>query len=291
LLVALSAGPGVYLLYTRYTSGTRTILAAPLSALVPSGRARLDRWLTQAGLDHVRGSEFVVAVGFLFALGAIGGQVVFGGAIPALAVALLVGGLPVASFRRRRRTRIAVAQDAWPRMIDEIRILTTSSGRSIPQALFDVGNRAPDEIRPAFRAAQREWMLSTDFGRTLSLLKSRLVDPAADATCETLLIAYELGGADLDRRLEALADDRRQDIQGRKDARAKQAGARFARRFVLIVPLGMALAGMSVGNGRAAYQTVHGQVLVIVALALVAVCWVWAGLVMRLPQHERVFTE
>jgi hypothetical protein len=110
LLVALSAGTGVYLLYTRYTSGTRTILAAPLSALVPSGRARLDRWLTQAGLDHVRGSEFVVAVGFLFALGAIGGHVVFGGAIPALAVALLVGGLPVASFRRRRRTRIAVAQ-------------------------------------------------------------------------------------------------------------------------------------------------------------------------------------
>lgn len=176
-------------------------------------------------------------------------------------------------------------------MIEEIRILTTASGRSIPQALFDVGSRAPDEIRPAFAAAHREWMLSTDFDRTLSLLKARLVDPAADATCETLLIAYELGGADLDRRLEALADDRRLDIQGRKDARAKQAGARFARRFVLIVPLGMALAGMSVGNGRAAYQTAHGQALVVVALGMVVACWIWAGLVMRLPEHERVFTE
>ena len=74
-------------------------------------------------------------------------------------------------------------------------------------------------------------------------------------SCETLLVAHEVGGTDLDRRLQALIDDRVQDTQGRKDARAKQAGARFARRFVLIVPAGMALAGMSVGNGRAAYQT------------------------------------
>lgn len=258
---------------------------------IPSTRPRLDRWLVEAGLDHVRASEFAAAVAFLFALGLVGGYVVFGGALPALVLAVLAAGLPVASFRRRRRARLAIAQDAWPRMIEEIRILTASSGRSIPQALFDVGNRAPEEIRSAFDAARREWMISTDFARTLALLKSRLADPTADATCETLLIAYELGGADLDERLQALADDRRQDIHGRKDARAKQAGARFARRFVLIVPLGMALAGMSVGNGRAAYQTTHGQLLVMVAMVLVAVCWAWAGLVMRLPEHERVFTE
>ena len=35
-------------------------------------------------------------------------------------------------------------------MIEEIRILTTSVGRSIPQALFDVGLRGPLELRPAF---------------------------------------------------------------------------------------------------------------------------------------------
>ena len=70
------------------------------------------------------------------------------------------------------------------------------------------------------------------------MLKDRLADPTADAACETLLVAHELGGTDLDRRLEALAEDRVQDAQGRKDARAKQAGVRFARRFVLIVPVG-----------------------------------------------------
>ena len=61
-------------------------------------------------------------------------------------------------------------------------------------------------------------------------------------------------------------EDRVLDTQGRKDARAKQAGVRFARRFVLLVPLGMALAGMSVGNGRDAYRTASGQLLVLVGI-------------------------
>jgi tight adherence protein B len=176
-------------------------------------------------------------------------------------------------------------------MIEEIRILTGSLGRSIPQALFEVGRRGPDELRPAFAAAQREWLLTTDFERTLRVLKDRLADPTADAACETLLVAHDLGGADLDRRLAALAEDRIQDTQGRKDARAKQAGVRFARRFVLIVPVGMALAGMSVGNGRAAYTAPLGQALVVAAIGLTILCWAWAGRILRLPEEQRVFFE
>jgi len=60
---------------------------------------------------------------------------------------------------------------------------------------------------------------------------------------------------------------------------------------VLIVPFGMAMAGMSVGNGRAAYQTTMGQVAVVVALTMVVACWIWAGYVMRLPDEERVFHQ
>lgn len=178
---------------------------------------------------------------------------------------------------------------AWPRMLEELRILTASVGQSIPQALVTVGRRAPLELRDAFAAAEREWLLSTDFERMVAVLKHRLADPTADAACETLLVAHAVGGVDLDRRLEALVDDRILDAQGRKDARAKQAGARFARRFVLIVPVGMALAGMSVGTGREAYQTATGQALVAVAIVLVIGCWLWAGRIMAVPEERRVF--
>ncbi|MGV3758680.1 MAG: type II secretion system F family protein, partial [Actinomycetota bacterium] len=175
------------------------------------------------------------------------------------------------------------------RLLEELRLLTSSLGRSVPQALVEVGRRAPEELRPAFAAAEREWLLSTDFTRTVAVLKARLADPTADAACETLLVAHEVGGSDLDQRLAALIEDRVQDAQGRKDARAKQAGARFARRFVLVVPAGMALAGMSIGTGRAAYQTPTGQVLVVAAIGMVVACWIWAGRIMALPEERRVF--
>jgi tight adherence protein B len=248
-------------------------------------------WMAQAGLADVDPREFAGAVAVL-ALGAgAAAFAVFGGVVPAVVAALFAATFPLASYRRRRATRLVRAQEAWPRMIEEIRILTGSLGRSIPQALFDVGRRAPEELQPAFAAAHREWLLSTDFGRAVHVLKARLADPTADAACETLLVAHELGGADLDRRLAALAEDRIMDTQGRKDARAEQAGVRFARRFVLIVPAGMALSGMAVGNGRAAYGTPMGQTLVVVALAMTAACWAWAGAIMRLPDERRVFTE
>jgi tight adherence protein B len=217
------------------------------------------------------------------------GLVVFGAPWPAAALAFGGALWPVATWRNRRRAHRAAAQEGWPHLIDEIRLLTTTVGRSVPQALFEAGRRAPDPLRPAFDAAHREWVLTTDFERTVAVLKARLADPTADAACETLLVAYEVGGGDLDGRLEALVRDRVIDIQGRKDAVAKQAGVRFARRFVLLVPFGMALAGMSIGTGRDAYRTPLGQFLVVVGIAVVGVCWVWAGLLLRLPDEERVF--
>ena len=290
VVVAGLAGTGVYLIFSDLVLGRRGLRTRLSSS--PRRDARFGRdWLVQAGLADVRPSEFLGVTGAFFVIGALLAFGVFGGAVPAVAVGAFAASFPVASSRARRRARRAAAQDAWPRLLEEIRIQTSALGRSIPQALFDVGRRGPAELRPAFDAAHREWLLSTDFERTLRTLKARLADPTADAACETLLIAHELGGADLERRLEALIEDRVLDTQGRKDARAKQAGVRFARRFVLLVPLGMAIAGMSVGNGRAAYQTVEGQLLVVLGIAVVIACWLWAGRLMRLPEEQRVFYE
>jgi len=298
LLLAACAGVGTYLLVARpgrrpdpTTTGSDAI-ASRRRATARHGAGSMpwvQQRLTAAGLGEVRPVEVVAVVGVLFLVSAALGYAFFGGALAALVIGGFAAWWPVGVYRRRAHTRRAVAMEAWPRMIEEIRILTASAGRSIPQALFEVGRRAPEALRPAFAAAQREWVLTTDFNRTLSLLKIGLADPAADATCETLLIAHEIGGTDLDARLDALAEDRRQEVQGRKDARARQAGVRFARRFVLLVPFGMALAGTSVGTGRAAYQTPLGQILVVGALLMVAGCWWWSGRLMRLPETERVF--
>lgn len=287
ILLAAVAATGTHLLYTSLVLGQQNLRPPRLGD--PTRRRRHRDWLVQAGLADIPIRQLAAVIVTLMALGALGAYAVFGGVLPSLAVAAFAGTFPLATYRSRRAAQRAAAMDAWPRMLEELRILTSSLGRSVPQALFEVGTRAPVEMRPAFESARREWLLSTDFARTIRVLKAGLADPTADAACETLLVAHEVGGTDLDRRLEALIDDRIHDTQGRKDARAKQAGARFARRFVLIVPAGMALAGMSVGTGRAAYQTPDGQALVVLALVLVIGCWIWAGRIMVLPEEQRVF--
>ena len=66
-------------------------------------------------------------------------------------------------------------------------------------------------------------------------------------------------------------------------------GVRFARLFVLVVPIGMAFVGLSIGEGRAAYASDGGQAMVLVAFALMAACWWWASRLLQLPDEQRVF--
>ena len=283
ILSAAAAGCGVFLLVFQKQSSDRA--KTWRSGLAKRGR----EWLAQAGLVGIRPAEFAGVMGALTVVGFVTGFAIFSAAIPAAAIAAAFACIPASVYRTRRQTRMSLANEAWPTLIEEIRLHTSTLGRSIPQALFDVGHRAPLELRPSFAAAQREWLLTMDFPRTLDVLKAQLADPTADATCETLLVSHETGGSDLNRRLEALAEDRLADATARKDARARQAGVRLARRFVLVVPAGMALAGSLIGNGRAAYGTGLGQVVVLVAIALIGTCWIWAGRFLRLPAQSRVF--
>ena len=107
-------------------------------------------------------------------------------------------------------------------------MLTGAGGRPLPQALFEAGRHAPPEVRPAFASAQREWQTSTDFGRALTTLKAELAEASTDVVCETLLVAQQIGGTGVGRRLEALIDDRHRELQLRR-GRALPPGGRSVR--------------------------------------------------------------
>jgi tight adherence protein B len=277
MLAALAAGSGAWLLLTAVLDGRRHLVDAVLMQRLASASRRVGPSLAPA----------VAAA----AMGAAAGWAMFGTPLPALALATFASAAPGRARKRATVKRLELARAHWPQLIEELRILTGSLGHSIPTALFTVGRRAPNALRPAFADAEREWLLTTDLGRCLRVLKDRLDDATADTICETLLVAHEVGGSGLDVRLSALAEDRDRDLQNRRDAEARQAGARFARRFVLLVPAGMAIAGMSVGTGRAAYRSPGAQLLVLLAIAMVVGCWTWAGRIMTLPITARVLDQ
>lgn len=289
LLLAACAASGTFLLVVPGARGHRRSRTDRLTVGRDAElRRRLELALRRAGLDDVSPTQFAGTVIAFGVATATLTAVVFGPGIGALLAGVIATAWPVATWRSRRMATRRAAQEHWPRLIEELRVQVGPMGRPIPQALLAVGARGPVELRGAFSAAQREWALTTDFERTVTVLKDRLADPTADATCETLLVVHEVGG-EVDARLAALAEDRRRDLEDRRDANARMAGARTARLFVVLVPLGMAVAGLNVGDGREAYRSTVGQVLVAFGIGLIAVCWWWAARLMRLPVEERVF--
>lgn len=278
------AGSGAWLVYTAWAGTGTERPAGP-----PKHTATKPTWSRRLGMGEVPARELLAAVAVVAGAGALAAYLLFGGVAPAALSACFAATFPVAGQRRRRQALADAAQAEWPRMLEEIRLRTGSLGRSVPQAVFEAGRRAPAEWRAAFDAAEREWLLTVDFDRTIDLLKQRLADPTADTVCETLLMAHEIGGTDLDSKLADLIEDRTQDLQSRRDASSRLAGVRFARRFVLLVPLGMAVAGLTIGTGRQAYGSAGGQVAVAAGLLAIAACWWWAGRLMRLPEPPRVF--
>ena len=229
------------------------------SARSDARRRSLQDWLAQAGLGDVAPREFVAVMAACWpsSAGSSAGRVrrsagprLFIGAfgrLPPLASTGPAAG-PAGPRPRRRGPGSSRRSASSPAPL----------GRSIPQALFDAGRRGPAELQPAFDAAHREWLLSTDFARTARRAQGaagrphrrrRLRDPAGRPR------ARRHRPRPPPRRAGRGPPHRR---QGRKDARAKQAGVRFARRFVLVVPAGMALAGIMIGNGRVLQQP-HGS--------------------------------
>jgi tight adherence protein B len=286
LLLAVTAAVGVGLCLLEVTGKRSAVRTA--RRVRPS--ARLAIALVRAGLEGVSPAQFVGAVLGVAAAGTAAATAVLGPGAPATLVGILTGAVPIAGWRNRHRSARRVAREHWPQLIEELRVLTASAGRPLPQALLEAGLNGPDELRPAFLAARREWALTTDFERTVGVLGDRLADPTADATLATLLVAHEVGG-DVDPHLRALAEDRRADLRDRREAASRQAGARLARCFVILVPAGMGLAGLNVGEGAAAYRSAWGQAAVVGAIGLVAACWWWAGRIMRLPEDERVLAS
>ena len=258
----------------------------------PARRVRRTRfldWMRQSGVEGVSSTEFLTVESVVFTLTSSMIWFLFGAIVPAIAAGIGALAAPLAIYRNRRARLLEQARDAWPTLIEELRLQVGTLGRSVPAALLDVGRRSATEpMRAAFEAANREWLLSTDFARVVAMLQERLADPTADTVLETLLVANEIGGTDIDRRLARLLADRQIDLRHRHEAASRQSGVRFARWFVLIVPFTMALVGLGIGDGKAAYQEPTGQVVGGMAVAMVGLCWWWSAAILKLPAEPRI---
>lgn len=248
---------------------------------------RLSDELLQAGMVSVGPRSLLSACAVTAALSGL--LVLALSSAPPIAVcfAVIGGWAPFALVRVRARQRRRMVRDLWPEAVDH---LTSGirAGLSLPEALTQLGERGPKELRPAFVAFGEDYRATGRFVDCLERLKGRLADPVADRIVEALRLTREVGGSDLGRLLRTLSSFLRDDARTRAELEARQSWTVNAARLAVAAPW-VVLALLSTRpEAVSAYNRPAG----VVVLAGGAVASVVAYRVMvrigRLPEESRV---
>jgi tight adherence protein B len=211
--------------------------------------------------------------------------------VAVLPIALCFGAMaayaPIALVRARARRRRARLRDLWPDAVDNI-TSGVRAGMALPEALSQLGNRGPEELREPFRAFADDYRLTGRFHDSLDRLKDRLSDPVGDRLVESLRIAREVGGTDLGHLLRTLSGFLREDARTRAELETRQAWTVNAARLAVAAPW-LVLAMLSTNpESVAAYSSAAGAVVLAVGAVLTAVAYWVMVRIGHLPDDERV---
>lgn len=250
-------------------------------------RRSIDDLLIRAGVERVS------TIGLLASCAAVGffvlllGFVLTGSMPIALCFALFGGFLPFAIVRWRAAKRTASLRELWPDAVDHLRS-AIRAGLSLPEALVQLGEKGPIELRPAFRAFAADYRAGGRFEDALDRLKERLADPVADRIVEALRMTREVGGSDLGRLLGTLSEFLRDAARTRSELEARQSWTVNAARLAVAAPWLVLLLLSTRPEAVRAYNSTAGAAVLLGGLVVSVVCYRVMLRVGALPEDERV---
>jgi len=248
---------------------------------------RIADTLRQAGLETVTTRHLVAAGGA--AAGVVGTAVaaISHTATIAAAFAAFAGCAPWTLVRHRARRRRAELRAVWPDVVDNL-ASAVRAGLALPEAVAQLADRGPDELRPTFRRFADDYRVSGNFAASLDELKRRLADPTADRIIESLRMAREVGGTDLGRLLRTLSVFLREDLRIRAELETRQGWTVNGARLAVLAPW-LLLGLLSLHPAAVhAYNSAAGVVILTVGASVSAVAYRAMVRIGRLPEEERV---
>lgn len=254
------------------------------------GRSWPDRsreLLLQAGIEGVSPGQLL---GASLALGVVAFVVVVGTS-RVLVIGLAFGGfaalLPVTLVRRRRAQRATELREVWPEAVDNL-ASGVRAGLSLPEALTQLGNRGPEQLRSAFRRFGEDYRATGRFAESLDRLKANLGDPVGDRVVEALRMAREVGGTDLGRLLRTLSTFLREDARTRAELETRQGWTVNAARLALSAPWILLLLLSTQPSAVAAYNQPAGALVLLVGGGVSFAAYRLMIRIARLPVERRV---
>jgi tight adherence protein B len=175
----------------------------------------------------------------------------------------------------------------WPDVVDHVHS-AVRAGLALPEALVQLGERGPEELRPQFVDFAHDYRATGRFSDALDRLKERLSDPVADRLVEALRIARDVGGTDLGRVLRTLSAFLREDARSRAELEARQSWTVNAARLAMAAPWAVLLLLATRGSTLAAYSSAAGAAVLLVGAGLSVVAYRLMVAIGRLPEEQRV---
>lgn len=280
-LLGVLAGAGFFLIWWSAweESGER--------AARPRRTSRLEDLLRNAGIEKVSGLGLVATCLGLAVFVALVFFVVTRSVPISCCFGLFGGWFPVALVRWRALKRTAVLRQLWPDVVDHLRS-AIRAGLSLPEALIQLGDKGPEELRHLFRGFGADYRSGGQFDPALNRLKERLADPVADRIVEALRLTRDVGGSDLGRLLGTLSEFLRESARTRSELEARQSWTVNAARLAVAAPWIVMVLLASRPEAVAAYNTPLGAAVLLGGLIVSVVCYSIMLRIGALPQDERV---
>jgi tight adherence protein B len=279
-LLGVLAGSGLFLIWW-------SAWVQPEPVKRPPRSSRLEDLLRSAGIDKVSAPGLIATC---FGLAAFVSLIFFAvtRSWPISACFGLFGGwLPMAVVRWRVRKRTAILRQLWPDVVDHLRS-AIRAGLSLPEALIQLSEKGPEELRHVFRDFGSDYRSGGQFDPALNRLKERLADPVADRIIEALRLTREVGGSDLGRLLGTLGEFLRESARTRSELEARQSWTISAARLAVAAPWIVMVLLASRPEAVMAYNTAVGAAVLLGGLLVSVICYSIMLRIGALPEDERV---
>lgn len=250
-------------------------------------RSRLTELLSEAGMAHVSSSRLLTVCCALSAAGGFAVYAMSESLVLAIAIGGVVAPLPIAWVRHVQRRRQAELRQVWPDAIEHL-ASGIRAGLALPEAVGQLNESGPDELRPAFATFVAAYRSSGRFSESLDALKFALSDPVGDRVVETLRLAREVGGSDLGRLLRTLATFLRDDARVRGELESRQSWTVNAARLAVAAPWVLLLLLGTRPAAVAAYNTATGAAVLLFGALVSMVAYRLMMRIGRLPTETRV---
>ncbi|MER2135063.1 MAG: type II secretion system F family protein [Arthrobacter sp.] len=200
---------------------------------------------------------------------------------------LFASAVPVSAVRWQARRRSASLMELWPDAVDHLRS-AIRAGMSLPEALIQLGDNGPAELRAPFREFGADYRSGGSFEGALDGLKDRLADPVGDRIVESLRLTRQVGGSDLGRLLGTLAEFLRENARTRSELLARQSWTINAARLAVTAPWIVLVLMAGTPEAVDAYNTPAGAVVLAAGMAISVGCYQLMLRIGALPEEKRV---